>query len=121
MELEGKVCMITGATSGIGEVGALELARRGARLVLVARDAARGEATLARLRAAGTGAAHRVHRADLSRISEMKRVAAEKALPFEPLVPNAETIEAMKAARRGDVITAGKPGSLLASLNDADR
>jgi NAD(P)-dependent dehydrogenase (short-subunit alcohol dehydrogenase family) len=79
MELEGKVCVITGATSGIGEVGALELARRGARLVLVARDAARGEAALARLRAAGTGAAHRVHRADLSRISEMKRVAAEIA------------------------------------------
>ena len=47
----------------------------------------------------------------------LKRVAAEKALPFEPLVPNAETVEAMKAARRGDVVTAGKPGSLLASLN----
>jgi DNA-damage-inducible protein J len=47
----------------------------------------------------------------------LKRVAAEKALPFEPLVPNAATIAAMKAARRGDVVTAGKPGSLLASLN----
>ena len=31
------------------------------------------------------------------------RVAAEKALPFEPLVPNAETVEAMKAARRGEL------------------
>jgi DNA-damage-inducible protein J len=50
----------------------------------------------------------------------LKRVAAEKALPFEPLVPNAETVEAMKAARRGDLVTAGKPQSLLASLN-ADR
>ena len=47
----------------------------------------------------------------------LRRVAAEKALPFEPLVPNAETVEAMKAARRGNLITAGKPGSLLASLN----
>ena len=47
----------------------------------------------------------------------LKRVAAEKALPFEPLVPNAETVEAMKAARRGDVVTTGKPSSLLASLN----
>jgi len=47
----------------------------------------------------------------------LKRVAAEKSLPFEPLVPNAETIEAMKAARRGDVVTVGKPSSLLASLN----
>ena len=50
----------------------------------------------------------------------LKWVAAEKALPFEPLVPNAETVEAMKAARRGDVVTAGKPSNLLARLN-ADR
>jgi DNA-damage-inducible protein J len=34
----------------------------------------------------------------------MVRVAAEKALPFEPLIPNAETIEAIKAARRGDLV-----------------
>jgi DNA-damage-inducible protein J len=47
----------------------------------------------------------------------VKRIAAEKALPFEPLVPNAKTIAAMKAARRGKWTTAGKPGSLLASLN----
>ena len=47
----------------------------------------------------------------------LKRVAAEKALPFEPLVPNAETIAAMKAARRGDLTHAGEPGFLLGSLN----
>jgi DNA-damage-inducible protein J len=47
----------------------------------------------------------------------LMRVAAEKALPFEPLVPNAETIEAMKAARRGEVTKAGKPDKLLGSLN----
>jgi DNA-damage-inducible protein J len=48
----------------------------------------------------------------------LTRVAAEKALPFEPLVPNAETIEAMKAVRRGEVVTAGKSSKeLLASLN----
>ena len=50
----------------------------------------------------------------------LKRVAAEKALPFEPLVPNAETVEAMKAARRGDLVTAGKPDKLLARLNADD-
>jgi DNA-damage-inducible protein J len=48
----------------------------------------------------------------------IKRIAAEKALPFEPLVPNAETIEAMRAARRGDLVTAGKSSRyLLKSLN----
>ena len=47
----------------------------------------------------------------------MIRIAREKALPFEPLVPNEETIEAMKAARRGELATAGSPDQLLASLN----
>ena len=79
MGLEGKVCVITGATSGIGQVAAEQLARMGARLVLVARDARRAEATMARLRACAPATAHGVHYADLSRISEMKRVAAEIA------------------------------------------
>ena len=35
----------------------------------------------------------------------LTRVAREKALPFEPLVPNAVTIEAMKEARRGNLET----------------
>ncbi|MGH7089238.1 MAG: type II toxin-antitoxin system RelB/DinJ family antitoxin [Stellaceae bacterium] len=47
----------------------------------------------------------------------MVRIAREKALPFEPLVPNEETIEAMKAARRGELVTVGPPEKLLASLN----
>ena len=50
----------------------------------------------------------------------MVRIAKEKALPFEPLVPNAETIEAMKAARRGEVVTVGSPDKLVASLNEDD-
>jgi DNA-damage-inducible protein J len=41
----------------------------------------------------------------------LKRVAIEKALPFEPLVPNAETVAAMKAARRGDVVAPGSSPS----------
>jgi DNA-damage-inducible protein J len=48
------------------------------------------------------------------------RIAKEKALPFEPLVPNDETIEAMKAARRGEVVTAGSPDELVTSLNEDD-
>lgn len=43
----------------------------------------------------------------------LKRGAAERALPFEPLVPNAETVAAMKAARRGELVTVGKPAPLL--------
>ncbi len=47
----------------------------------------------------------------------MVKIAKERVLPFDPLVPNKETIEAMKAARRGELTTAGPPGKLLASLN----
>jgi DNA-damage-inducible protein J len=50
----------------------------------------------------------------------MVRIAKEKALPFEPLVPNTETIEAMKAARRGELVTVNSPEELLASLNEDD-
>ena len=50
----------------------------------------------------------------------MVQIAKDKALPFEPLAPNPETVEAMKAARRGEVVTVGSPGDLLTSLNADD-
>ena len=50
----------------------------------------------------------------------MMRIAKDKALPFEPLIPNAETIEAMKAARRGDLVKVGSSEALLGSLNADD-
>lgn len=78
-DMHGKVVVITGATSGIGWVAAEKLARMGARLVLIARDRSRGEATLARLREAGPGISHTAHYANLSAIAEMKRVAGEIA------------------------------------------
>jgi DNA-damage-inducible protein J len=50
----------------------------------------------------------------------LKRVAAEKTLPFEPLVPNLETLEAMKAARRGELVTAESVETLFQKLNADD-
>lgn len=50
----------------------------------------------------------------------LTRVAREKALPFEPLIPNKETIDAMKAARRGDLIAVDSIDNLLSSLNEND-
>ena len=50
----------------------------------------------------------------------MMRIATERRLPFEPLVPNEETIEAMKAARRGDVVTLGGIDDLRTDLNEDD-
>ena len=51
----------------------------GARIVLVARDQARGQVALARIRACSPRDAHRIHFADLSRLAEMKRVGTEIA------------------------------------------
>jgi len=50
----------------------------------------------------------------------LTRVAVEKALPFEPLVPNADTIEAMKEARRGNLESFDSVDSLMANLNAKD-
>jgi NAD(P)-dependent dehydrogenase (short-subunit alcohol dehydrogenase family) len=77
--MKGKTVVITGGTSGIGEAAAGKLAEMGARIVLVARDKSRGEETLARLRKRAPDVAHTVHCADLTRILDMKRVAAEIA------------------------------------------
>ena len=50
----------------------------------------------------------------------LTRVAREKALPFEPLIPNAETIEAMKEARRGRLPSFATVEGLMADLNADD-
>jgi NAD(P)-dependent dehydrogenase (short-subunit alcohol dehydrogenase family) len=97
--MRGKVCVITGATSGIGLVAAERLAAMGARLVLVGRDKARGEAAIARIKRRTPSAEIRIHYADLSRLVEMNHLASEIAA-IEPridiLVNNAG---AMFAAR----------------------
>ena len=74
--MTGKTVVITGGTSGIGEVAAVALAEKGARIVLVARDEARAAATLQKLATANPAVSHAVHVADLFSLYEMKRVAA---------------------------------------------
>jgi DNA-damage-inducible protein J len=50
----------------------------------------------------------------------LTRVAREKALPFEPLVPNKETIEAMREARRGKLPSFATVDDLMTDLNADD-
>lgn len=50
----------------------------------------------------------------------LTRVAREHALPFDPLIPNAETVAAMKEARRGNLPSFNSVDDLLADLNAED-
>jgi NAD(P)-dependent dehydrogenase (short-subunit alcohol dehydrogenase family) len=77
--MRGKTIVITGATSGIGEVAAIRLAEQGARIVFTARDQARADATMAKLQRVNPASEHVSHLADLSLLAEQKRVAGEIA------------------------------------------
>jgi NAD(P)-dependent dehydrogenase (short-subunit alcohol dehydrogenase family) len=88
----GKTIVITGATSGIGFETAGQLARQGARLVLVGRDRAKGEAAVASLRRRAPSLDVQVFYADLSLLAEQRRLAAQldEALPrIDVLINNA--------------------------------
>ncbi|RKI38551.1 SDR family oxidoreductase [Corallococcus sp. AB004] len=73
--LDGKVCLITGATGGIGQETAKALARRGATLVLSGRDEARTAATVAAVREAAPGARVETLLADLSSLQSVRDLA----------------------------------------------
>lgn len=79
--LENKVCLITGATNGIGEEAAKELNKMGAEIVFVARNEEKGEQLKAELKEA-TGKESTMILANLSSQAEVKS-AAEKFLSME--------------------------------------
>ncbi|MGB7211355.1 MAG: SDR family oxidoreductase [Gemmatimonadales bacterium] len=74
--LSGKTVLVTGATSGIGKITALELARMGARVLVHGRNPAKIEATVSELRAATGGEVEGLI-ADLSSLAEVRRLAAD--------------------------------------------
>jgi hypothetical protein len=102
------------------------LAKTGARIVLVARDKSRADATLARLRSSAPGVAHSVHFADLTRLAEMKRVAlriADQEPRIDVVINNAGALfgwhwlteDVRTQYMAYFVLTAGLHGRLLAS------
>jgi NAD(P)-dependent dehydrogenase (short-subunit alcohol dehydrogenase family) len=90
--LEGKTCLITGATSGIGRITAVAMARMGAELFLIYRDKLRAEETAVEIRnQTGNKNVHLLH-ADLGSQSQIRAAAAEflaMARPLHVLINNA--------------------------------
>jgi len=76
-DMTGRQCVVTGATSGIGEIAALELARANARVAIVCRNRAKGEAVLARIGAETGNHETMLFIADLESQAEIRRVAGE--------------------------------------------
>jgi NAD(P)-dependent dehydrogenase (short-subunit alcohol dehydrogenase family) len=89
-DLTGRRAVVTGATSGLGEATAVELARHGAHVVLTARDAARGGRASESVLRAAPGASVEVAALDLADLASVRAFAAEQgAEPLDLLVNNA--------------------------------
>ena len=85
MDQKGKICLITGATLGIGRATALGLARRGARLVIAGRDPGRTRETAEWLRRETGNSSVESLVADLSSQAEVRRLAHEFKRRYERL------------------------------------
>jgi len=75
--MSGKVCLVTGATAGIGFATALGLARQGATMVGVGRNRDKCQAVAARIRQEAGNPAVEYMQADLSAQAEVRRFAEE--------------------------------------------
>jgi NAD(P)-dependent dehydrogenase (short-subunit alcohol dehydrogenase family) len=94
-----KVCLITGATSGIGKATAMGLANMGASVVMVGRDRGRGQAALAEIKEGSANPSVDLMLADLSSQEQIRRLADEfkEAYPrLDVLINNAGIIRSRR-------------------------
>jgi retinol dehydrogenase-12 len=93
--LEGKTCLVTGATSGIGRAAAEELAARGAGVFIVCRSTRKGEETIDTItRRTGNRDVH-ILEADLSSLDQVRKLAEDflaRERPLHVLLNNAGVV-----------------------------
>jgi NAD(P)-dependent dehydrogenase (short-subunit alcohol dehydrogenase family) len=92
--------LLTGATSGIGRAAAIELAKQGAEVALVGRDENRVEKVAEEASEAGEDATVHQHVADLSSMSEVRKLAKEVSEAYEHIDVLANNAGAMFASRK---------------------
>ena len=85
MSLQGKICLITGATDGVGKVTARELARLDATVVGVGRNPAKIDATLAQIKRETGSESVEFLKADLSSQAEIRALADEFRQKYDRL------------------------------------
>lgn len=83
--MNGRIVMVTGATSGIGEVTARELARKGATTILVARNEAKAQRTVAQIKENTDNPNVEYMIADLSVMDEVRKLAADFQAKYDQL------------------------------------
>lgn len=85
VEMAGKICLITGGSDGIGKVAALELAKQGARVVLICRNPQKGKAVVEEIKEKSQNPKVDLLIADLSLQREVRRVAKEFLEKYDAL------------------------------------
>jgi NAD(P)-dependent dehydrogenase (short-subunit alcohol dehydrogenase family) len=99
LELDGKTVMLTGASSGIGEAACAQLARAGARVLMVVRDLERGERSRRKVLGEASGAEPELVRCDVSDLASIRDAAAiflDSGRSLDVLVNNAGVLPAAR-------------------------
>ena len=98
--MEGKLCVVTGATDGIGRVTARILAEKGAEVVLVGRNAAKGAEVCEAIHRSARNERVRFEQADLSSQAEIRALAARLAAGAAAIDVLVNNVGAMFTRRR---------------------